>query len=103
MELNLEFPSARVLRRLLDDPSRPRFIQELARETGLTAGTLHPMMTRMERAGVVTGLRERGDPHELKRRLRVYYKLTGTGERYAREELARLADELRPPAGDAVA
>lgn len=93
----LYLTTAKVLRRLLDFPDRPRFGTDLIRETGIKSGSMFPILTRLEHAGFVTAQPEGADPHEVGRPSRTYYRLTPRGERYAREQLSALAAELAPP------
>ncbi|MGB2571255.1 PadR family transcriptional regulator [Micromonospora citrea] len=69
-----------VLRLLLTDPAVPRYGRDIARETGLKTGTLHPILARLELAGWVESFWEDPAEHEDQGRpRRRYYRLTGDG------------------------
>lgn len=57
---------------------------EIARSTKLASGTLYPILMRLEEFGWVESRWEAGDPHELGRPRRRFYKATGVGVRKAR-------------------
>lgn len=96
--MRLQLATAKVLRVMLEDPERPRYGLELVQETGSHSGTVFPLLFRLKDAGLVTSKREQVDPRAEGRPARVYYRLTPAGTEYARRELTRLADWLRPPA-----
>lgn len=66
----------------------------ISRATGLKAGTLYPLLLRLEAAGWVEGRREEIDQRAEGRRARHYYRLTRAGRRVAREALASALDGL---------
>lgn len=97
--MKLSITSLRVLRALLDDPGTAQYGYQLARRTGISSGGLFPVLARLEDERLVSGAWEEDvDPHVVQRPLRRYYQLTPAGLALARAELARMADELRPPA-----
>ena len=57
---------------------------EIARSTKLASGTIYPILLRLEEAGWVESHWETGDPHELGRPRRRFYRVTGVGRRRAR-------------------
>lgn len=69
---------------------------ELSRLTGLGSGTLYPELSRLEAAGLIEGHWEDGDPAELGRPRRRYYRLTGLGETEARRILSEAIQRLAP-------
>ncbi|MDQ3934465.1 MAG: PadR family transcriptional regulator [Actinomycetota bacterium] len=79
----------------LDSPSDESYGFELASASGLPAGTIYPILRRLEEAGFVTGRWEEIDESEHGRRRRRYYRLTGEGRRKAREATAKEAPALR--------
>lgn len=98
MEVQITTAVARVLRAMLDDPEEPRYGMELMKTTGMASGSLYPILTRLERAGWVTGNREDIDPATEGRPARRYYTLTGEGAHSAHLALAELHHMTRVPA-----
>jgi PadR family transcriptional regulator, regulatory protein PadR len=88
--LRLTLPTQLVLRALLVDPTREMYGLQICQEAGLPSGTIHPILARLERAGIVESDWEDGiDPHEQGRPRRRYYKITPDGAEQARDALAR--------------
>jgi len=81
----------KILRVFLDRPTAEITGAELIRAANLLSGTVYPILMRFERAGLVTSRWEDGNPHELRRPRRRYYRLTGEGYRVAQEAFAELA------------
>ncbi|WDZ85492.1 PadR family transcriptional regulator [Micromonospora cathayae] len=78
-----------VLRLLLAAPPVPRYGRDIARETNLKTGTLHPILARLELAGWLESFWEDPAEHEDQGRpRRRYYRLTGDGVRVARSAVA---------------
>ena len=80
----------RVLRFMIDQPRIARSGAEISKATKVGSGTLYPLLARLEAAGWATSRWEDIDPHEAGRPRRRLYKLTGVGQRRAREALSRL-------------
>jgi len=57
---------------------------DIARTTQLASGTLYPILLRLEQAGWAASRWEDGDPRELGRPRRRFYKVTGIGASKAR-------------------
>jgi PadR family transcriptional regulator, regulatory protein PadR len=95
--MKLVYLSALVLRLFLEDPGVSLYGLQLMTALQVTSGTLYPVLQRMEDEGLIASEREQADPRKLERPVRRYYRLTPAGVRYARRELAALADQLRPP------
>jgi len=69
-----------VLRALLATPATPRWGRDIARETGLKSGSLHPILARLEQSGVVESHWEAPEAHEDQGRpRRRYYKFAPGG------------------------
>jgi PadR family transcriptional regulator PadR len=85
-----------VLATLLRDPTVPLYGLEISRAIGSPGGTIYPLLARLEVAGWVESYWEKIDPVLERRRPRRYYRLTASGERAAREVLARTAERLAP-------
>lgn len=84
-----------VLRALLDDPATPRYGLDIARQTGLKTGTLHPILARLQRVGLLESSWEDPAEHEDQGRpRRRYYRLTGLGEMQARQAVARAEESV---------
>jgi PadR family transcriptional regulator, regulatory protein PadR len=90
---------------LLAEPSKPHYGLDVARETGLKTGTVHPILTRLQQAGWITSFWEDPADHEdTGRPRRRYYQFTGEGERAARKAIAATGPStglsgLRPQTG----
>jgi PadR family transcriptional regulator, regulatory protein PadR len=86
-----------VLRTFFDDPTAAQYGAELMASSGLKAGTLYPILNRLELDGWILGRWEDIDEAVAGRRRRRYYRLTGAGERQARALLTQYATLLMPP------
>lgn len=63
---------------------------DLIKLTGLSAGTLYPILLRFEEKGLLKSHWEEGDPKKLKRPRKRFYKITASGEGIARRALTQL-------------
>ena len=91
-DLRLTPQTLAVVRALLVDPATARYGLDLARETGLKTGTLHPILTRLESAGWVESFWEKPSEHEDQGRpRRRYYRFTGDGAQSARRAVNKVA------------
>ncbi|WP_331732138.1 helix-turn-helix transcriptional regulator [Streptomyces sp. NBC_00989] len=80
-----------VMRELLQNPTRAQYGLEVGSTVGLPSGTIHPILARLERAGIVESFWEAADEHaqaEPSRPRRRYYKFTEDGAETARLALA---------------
>ncbi|HYN92252.1 MAG TPA: helix-turn-helix transcriptional regulator [Pilimelia sp.] len=78
-----------VLRALLETPAAPRWGRDIANETGLKSGTLHPILARLERAGIVESSWEEPAAHEDQGRpRRRYYRFAPGGAQTAQYAIA---------------
>ncbi|MEV5720601.1 helix-turn-helix transcriptional regulator [Amycolatopsis mediterranei] len=67
-----------VLRVLLEDPVAPRYGLDIARQAGLKTGTLHPILRRLQQAGLIESFWEDPADHEDQGRpRRRYYRFAG--------------------------
>ncbi|GLY23569.1 helix-turn-helix transcriptional regulator [Micromonospora sp. NBRC 101691] len=88
-----------VLRLLLAAPDCPRYGRDIARQTKLKTGTLHPILARLELAGWVESFWEDPAAHEAQGRpRRRYYRLTTDGARVAGAAVADPRAGAAPPA-----
>ena len=85
---------ARVLRELLDAPGEPRYGYDLARQANVSAGSLYPILSRLEGVGWLDSRWEEADPEREGRPRRRYYRLTAAGAAGAAEVLADLHRQL---------
>ncbi|MDG6100967.1 helix-turn-helix transcriptional regulator [Dactylosporangium aurantiacum] len=79
-----------VIRVLLQHPTRPQYGRAVADEAGLATGTIHPILARLEQAGLIESFWESdeevaADPGRPRRR---YYRFTQDGAERARLALA---------------
>lgn len=89
-EPRLSLAALKVLRVLLDAPRSGLSGAEISSTTKVLAGTLYPLLARLEDAGWVTSYWEAGDPRKLGRPRRRYYNFTGQGAKAARSTLMEL-------------
>jgi PadR family transcriptional regulator PadR len=83
-----------VLEGFAADPVAWRYGYDLSRETGLKAGTLYPILMRLESHSLLEARwvkTEEGSPP------RHMYRLTGTGLKLAKEKLAEKSQRRRRP------
>jgi PadR family transcriptional regulator, regulatory protein PadR len=88
-----------VFRLMLADPATSRYGRDIAKETGLQTGTLHPILARLEAIGWVVSYWENPAEHEGQGRpRRRYYRLTGEGISAARAAVAKVpkTNGIRP-------
>ncbi|MGD0557491.1 MAG: PadR family transcriptional regulator [Streptosporangiaceae bacterium] len=97
-EVQITTTVARVLRTFLEDVAQPRYGFELMRLTKLPSGTLYPILARLESAGWLASDLEEIDPATLGRPVRRMYRISPQSAQIARQELAAISEELRPPA-----
>lgn len=79
MVKRLTKPTARVLGVLLEAPDGRSYGFELIEKAELGAGTLYPMLTRLENLGWLESAWEEIDPVAAGRPARRFYKLTAVG------------------------
>jgi PadR family transcriptional regulator, regulatory protein PadR len=89
-EIRISGQGLRVFRLFLDNVRLSRSGAEIARETGVSPGTLYPLLSRFEKAGLFASAWEEGDPHKLGRPRRRLYTITGAGIRCAQDALAHV-------------
>jgi PadR family transcriptional regulator PadR len=82
-----------VLSAMLAAPTADWYGLELARHAGLQSGTIYPILARLERLGWLVSHWESIDPATEGRPKRRIYKLSGEGERAARDAVE---DALAP-------
>jgi len=85
----------RILQALLaGDPSQEVYGLELRKATGLAAGTVYPILSRLESHGWVASRWEVLDTHEGGRPPRRYYRLTTAGRESAQSALSSARAKL---------
>jgi PadR family transcriptional regulator, regulatory protein PadR len=89
--------TARLLEALLSDPGREWYGLELMGRAELPSGTAYPLLHRLQDDGWLSSTREQVDPSHEGRPQRRLYRLTGLGERGAREALDRRAQPAAAP------
>src|SRR4029453_16058412 len=75
-------------------PHRWRYGYDLSKQTGLKSGTLYPILVRLADRGLLETKWEA--PERPSRPPRHPYRLTGEGERIARQRLAASTSSQRP-------
>lgn len=89
MVTRLTKPTGRVLALLLKAHGGRSYGMELIESADVSAGTLYPMLTRLEKIGWLTSEWEDVDPAVVGRPARRYYSLTGLGRIEAAATLER--------------
>jgi PadR family transcriptional regulator, regulatory protein PadR len=87
-DVRLSERGLRVLRLLVERPSKRRSGAEIAKATGIGSGTLYPLLARLEAAGWLKSQWENVEPSEVRRPRRRLYRLTTVGQRRGREALS---------------
>lgn len=87
-EPRLSGPTLKVLKLYLTTPRADRSGADISKATGVGAGTLYPMLARLEVAGWFESEWENVDPSEAGRPRRRFYRLTGLGQTRARTAFA---------------
>lgn len=80
-----------VLKELLQNPTQPQYGLTVGQAVGLQSGTIHPILARLERAGILESSWEDPDAHTAAtppRPRRRYYSFTTGGAEQARLALA---------------
>ena len=91
-------PTLKVLKLYLMSPAAERSGAEISKAAGIGAGTLYPLLARLEEAGWLRSEWEQIDPSEAGRPRRRFYSLTGLGQTRARAAFSELQLDL--PKGD---
>ncbi|MGU3475668.1 PadR family transcriptional regulator [Methylobacterium sp. D48H] len=86
----LSAPTLKVLKFLLAANSAEASGAAISKATGVGAGTLYPLLARLEKAKWIEGNWEKIDPKEEGRPKRRFYNLTGIGVTRARSALSEL-------------
>ncbi len=85
-----------VLRVLVDRAPGRAYGLEIAREAGISSGTLYPILDRLEEAGWLVGEWEQIDPSAAGRPRRRHYSLTGVGAAAAQQAFEQAAARYLP-------
>jgi DNA-binding PadR family transcriptional regulator len=92
----LTMTTLRILKVLIEDPTRKRYGLEMCELAGLPSGTTYPILARLEQAGWLVSEWETINPEEARRPRRRYYLLTGTGRERARLALKDATKLIQP-------
>jgi PadR family transcriptional regulator, regulatory protein PadR len=87
-----------ILGAMLEDAMAWHYGLGLSKTAGIAAGTIYPMLARLENAGWLESRWEEAGPENEGRPRRRLYRLTGLGERKAvarLNEIAQLAKRVR--------
>ncbi|MEV4703428.1 PadR family transcriptional regulator [Actinoplanes sp. NPDC049316] len=96
--MRMTVTTARVLAVLLTEPEADRYGLDLMRATGLSSGSLYPILHRLQEAGWLSARWEEIDPAAEGRPARRFYRLTPDGVVQARQALAELRTQTTVPA-----
>ena len=94
-EPRLSAATLRVLSTLIVSGREEMSGAEIGREAEVSAGTLYPILARLERASWVESRWEIGDPKVLGRPRRRFYRITALGAAKTEAALRDLAPALR--------
>lgn len=94
--LRITLNVAKVLRVMVEDPTAQFYGQEIGRATGLSGGSLYPVLLRLEQARVLESGWEDVDPSDAGRPRRRLYWFTSDGAEYARRELQETQRSVTP-------
>jgi hypothetical protein len=86
-EPRLSTKGLKVLHAFIDAGNAELSGSEIFERTGILSGTLYPILIRFKKAGWLTDRWEDGEPVELGRPKRRYYRLTGAGQIAYRQNL----------------
>jgi DNA-binding PadR family transcriptional regulator len=82
----------RVLGAMLEDPMSWHYGLGLSSQAGIAAGTIYPILARLEKADWLESRWEEMSPASEGRPRRRLYRLTGDGERAALEQLDEISE-----------
>ncbi|RKT34508.1 PadR family transcriptional regulator [Roseovarius halotolerans] len=68
----------------------------LSKSLGISSGTLYPLLVKLEEAGLLDSQWEDGDPQELGRPRRRYYKVNGQGIAALNEKMRSIHPQFEP-------
>ena len=96
-EPRLSGPTLKVLRLYLMAPRAEHSGADISKRTKVGAGTLYPLLARLETAGWLTSEWENLDPKEAGRPRKRFYRITAVGQNKGRAALEDLQMDI--PAG----
>lgn len=68
----------------------------LSKTLGISSGTLYPLLVKLKEAGLLDSQWEDGDPQELGRPRRRYYKINGQGIVALNEKMRSIDPQFKP-------
>jgi len=80
IQLRFSLQTFRVLGEFYKDPAKNLCGAEVSLMTNLPSGTLYPILARLEQAGYLKSVWEKGSPNDLKRPMKRFYKITEDGQ-----------------------
>lgn len=72
---------------------------DISKKLGVSSGTLYPLLVSLAQKGLVEDRWELGDPKELGRPRRRYYRITGLGAQAVETKMRLLGSEYQPRKG----
>ena len=93
-DVRLTPQTVQVLRAILERPRDGLSGAEVSRGTGLASGTLYPILIRLEKAGWLVSEWEEGDPAQLGRPRKRFYKITAPGAKALQQVSASLSPNM---------
>ena len=92
----LSYQGLLVLRTFMDRPRKELCGADLIKLTGLSSGTLYPLLLRFERHDLLESCWEDAEPEVVGRPRRRLYKITHHGAQIARQLLASVSQPWTP-------
>jgi PadR family transcriptional regulator, regulatory protein PadR len=86
-KVRLSAANLKVLSAFLEELPKPLAGADIFRMKGVPSGSLYPILDRFEKAGWLTSEWEQLDPSQEGRPRKRLYRLTGVGERCARDAI----------------
>ena len=87
--------TVKVLAQFAKQPEASLYGLQIAKNTGIDAGTLYPILGRLEQRGLLEGEWETIDPKEKGRGARRYFSLTKKGHSEADRAITKFKEDVR--------
>jgi len=93
-DIRLTGPTLKVIGQMLSAPMDGLSGAEISKATGISSGTLYPILFRLERAGWLNSEWEEGDPSNMGRPRKRLYQLTSSGAEKSKMAFHDLAPSI---------
>jgi DNA-binding PadR family transcriptional regulator len=95
-EMRISGKSLEILLFLSNSPHESFAGYPLSKTLGISSGTLYPLLIKLEEAGLLDSQWEDGDPQEIGRPRRRYYKINGQGIAALNEKMRSIYPQFEP-------